>query len=339
MWLGVDMIVWLYVIFIAFVLAMLALDLGVFHRKAHVVSIKESLVWVGVWVSMALLFSVFIYFAYYHQWFGLSLRQLEKPHTLWHGPAAASKAVVLFLTGYMVEESLSADNMFVIAMIMTFFAVPRQLQHRLLYWGILGALVMRGAMIGVGSALVLTFDWVLYIFGAFLVFTAIKMFFSKEDADVKQNILVRYARKLMPVTDDYHGQKFVVRHAGKLALTPLALALISIESADVIFAVDSIPAIFGITADTFLVFTSNVFAILGLRSLFFALAGIMARFQYLKVSLSVLLAVIGVKMLLKEPLHRWIGDSLNYYTLGITVLILASGVVASVIVDKRRNKS
>lgn len=333
------MIVWLYVIFIAFVLAMLALDLGVFHRKAHVVSIKESLVWVGVWVSMALLFSVFIYFAYYHQWFGLSLRQLEKPHTLWHGPAAASKAVVLFLTGYMVEESLSADNMFVIAMIMTFFAVPRQLQHRLLYWGILGALVMRGAMIGVGSALVLTFDWVLYIFGAFLVFTAIKMFFSKEDADVKQNILVRYARKLMPVTDDYHGQKFVVRHAGKLALTPLALALISIESADVIFAVDSIPAIFGITADTFLVFTSNVFAILGLRSLFFALAGIMARFQYLKVSLSVLLAVIGVKMLLKEPLHRWIGDSLNYYTLGITVLILASGVVASVIVDKRRNKS
>jgi len=333
------MIVWLYVIFIAFVLAMLALDLGVFHRKAHVVSIKESLVWVGVWVCMALLFSVFIYFAYYHQWFGLSLRELEKPHTIWHGPPAASRAVVLFLTGYMVEESLSADNMFVIAMIMTFFAVPRQLQHRLLYWGILGALVMRGAMIGVGSALVLTFDWVLYIFGAFLVFTAIKMFFSKEDADVKQNILVRYARKLMPVTDDYHGQKFVVRHAGKLAFTPLALALISIESADVVFAVDSIPAIFGITADTFLVFTSNVFAILGLRSLFFALAGIMAKFEYLKVSLSVLLAVIGLKMLLKEPLHRWIGDSLNYYTLGVTVLILATGVVASLIVDRQKNKS
>lgn len=327
--------IWLWTGFIVFVLTMLALDLGVFHRKAHVVSIRESLAWVGVWVSMALLFSVFLYFAYLYQWFGLTLLDLDLK-TVWTGKEAANRGIVLFLTGYVVEESLSADNMFVIAMIMTFFRVPAAYQHRLLYWGILGALVMRGAMIAMGYTLVQTFDWILYVFGAFLIITAIKMLLTKEEPGVKPNILVRTARKILPVTHDFHKQKFLIRENGKLWFTPLALALISIESADVIFAVDSIPAIFGITADPFVVFTSNVFAILGLRSLYFALAGVMEKFQYLKYSLSVLLAFIGVKMLLKHWMEHIPG--INYWTLAITVLILAVGILASLIVDRRKHR-
>ena len=325
----------LWIGFIAFVLALLALDLGVFHRKAHVVSIREALAWVGVWVSLAMLFSGFVYAAYYHQWFGLTLAMGGgKPDLV--GPAAAGPAFVQFLTGYLVEESLSMDNMFVIAMIMAHVHVPAAVQHRLLYWGILGALVMRGAMILAGVGLVHRFDWILYVFGAFLVFTAVKMLVSREPTDLKQNLLVRWTRKLMPVTEEFHGSRFTVRIDGKLWLTPLAVALIAIESADVVFAVDSIPAIFGITRDPFLIFTSNVFAILGLRSLYFALAGIMEKFRYLKVALSVLLAFIGVKMLLKDLLEPIPG--LNFWTLAVTVLILATGIVASLLADRRKKR-
>jgi len=327
----------LWVGFIAFVLALLALDLGVFHRKAHVVGIREALTWVGVWVSLALLFSGFIYAAYYHEWFGLTLtvaKSAANPEGILQGPAAAGPAFVQYLTGYVVEESLSIDNMFVIAMIMAQFGVPAAVQHRLLYWGILGALVMRGVMIAAGYGLVQQLDWVLYVFGAFLVYTAVRMLVAKGPVDLKQNVLVRAVRKIMPVTEEFHGSQFMIRRDGKRWLTPLAVALVAIESADVVFAVDSIPAIFGITRDPFLIFTSNVFAILGLRSLYFALAGVMEKFRYLKVSLSVLLAVIGVKMLLKHWLEAIPG--LNYWTLGITLLILAAGVLASLWRNRRR---
>jgi len=226
------------------------------------------------------------------------------------------------------------DNMFVIAMIMANFRVPAAVQHRLLYWGILGALAMRGAMIAAGYELVHRFEWILYVFGAFLVFTAVKMLIGREPQGHKQNLLVRAARNLMPVTEEFHGSKFLVRLDGKLWLTPMAVALVAIESADVIFAVDSIPAIFGITRDPFLIFTSNVFAILGLRSLYFALAGIMTKFRYLKVSLSVLLAFIGAKMLLKSWLEHVPGQ--NVWMLAVTVLILATGVIASILADRRR---
>ena len=219
--------------------------------------------------------------------------------------------------------------MFVIALILTYFGVPAKYQHRVLFWGILGALVMRMAMIGAGAALVRSFQWVLYIFGAFLIYSAIRILWGSDEHDPQKNILVRIVRRILPVTNEMDGQHFLTRNPGRLSLTPLALALLAVESADVIFAVDSIPAIFAVTTEPFIIFTSNVFAILGLRSLYFALAGIMNKFRYLKVSLSVLLATIGVKMLLKDVLHDVPG--LTYWVLGAVVVILSAGVVASIL--------
>jgi len=345
--------------FTAFVLLMLALDLGVFHREAHAVSLKEAIGWSAVWIFLGLAFSIFIYFGYERHWLGLG-RSVDPVDGLFNSGRTAS---IKYLTGYIVEESLSADNMFVIAMVFRAFGVPLVYQHRVLFWGIMGALVMRGAMIGLGVALISRFHWILYVFGVFLIITAIRMLTLKsEHADPNRNRIVRLARRFFPVTTRYHRDHFVVRAGspasgesalagqepvpdvavlnakpGTLMLTPLALALIVVETSDVAFAVDSIPAIFAITADPFLVFTSNVFAILGLRSLFLALAGMLDKFRYLKVSLSVVLLVIGVKMLTAEWLKEALGKNFNFYLLGVVVLVLAAGIVTSLIADAGEN--
>ena len=348
-------VIWLA--FIAFVLLMLALDLGVFHRKAHAVSVREAVGWSAVWISIGLAFAVFVYFAYNGNWFGLGTL-VDPVDGLVNGGATA---VEKYLTGYIVEKSLSVDNIFVIAMIFGFFAVPPLYQHRVLFWGILGALVLRGAMIILGAKLIAEFHWILYLFAAFLILTALKMLFMKsEHGDPNRNAVVRLARRMFPVTARFHGEHFVVRagtsaslesevpgavsvadevvqaaRPGTLLLTPLALALVMVETTDVIFAVDSIPAIFAITGDPFLVFTSNVFAILGLRSLYFALAGMVQKFRYLKVSLALILLVVGVKMLIAGWLKEVLGKSFNLYVLLTVLAILAAGVVASVLADRR----
>jgi tellurite resistance protein TerC len=311
---------WLWLGFILLIGLLLAFDLGVFHRKAHVVQPGEALLWSGVWIGLALLFNVFLYFAYERHWLGLDL-----PNTEPDGQTAA----LAFFTGYILEKSLSVDNIFIIALVFAYFAVPPVYQHRLLYWGILAALLMRGAMILVGVALIEQFHWLLYGFGVILIVTAIRMLFTKEKRQVHENRLVRIVRKWFPVTDDFEGQKFAVRRDGRRYLTPLALALVAVEGADLILAVDSIPAIFAVTEDPFLIFTSNVFAILGLRSLYFALAHVLERLHYLDRSLAAILALIGAKMLFKDVLHGVPGIML--YTLGAIVLILAAGVIASLV--------
>lgn len=266
---------WHWAAFIVAVVFFLALDLGVFHRQAHIVSFKEALVWTTAWFSLAMLFA-----------FGLSF---------WRGKEDAEN----FVTGYILELSLSMDNVFVIALIFGFFRVPLERQHRVLFWGILGALLMRGVMIGVGAALIKNFHWMLYVFGGFLLLTGVKMIFSGDDGvHPEKNPVIRLVRKFFPVTPDFDGDKFVTQWNGRKAFTPLAIVLLMVETTDVVFAVDSIPAIFGVTQDPFLVFTSNVFAILGLRSLYFVLANAIGYFRYLKIGLSFVLVFIGVKMLL-----------------------------------------
>ena len=350
---------WPWIAFLTFVLMMLALDLGVFHRKAHVVSTREALAWSGVWLAMGLAFSVVVYFAYEGQWFGLGTVVDAVDGLMNNGAAATEK----YLTGYVVEKSLSVDNIFVIAMIFGFFAVPPIYQHRVLFWGILGALLLRGVMIGVGAKLIAEFHWILYLFAAFLILTAIKMLFLKSDeSDPNKNFVVRTMRRLFPITARFHGEHFVVRAGapasyecetpgapmvadevvdrakpGTWLLTPLALALVMVETTDLIFAVDSIPAIFAITADPFLVFTSNVFAILGLRSLYFALAGLVDKFRYLKVSLALVLMIVGVKMLLAEWLKLALGEHFNLYLLAVILIVLAGGVVASILADRHES--
>jgi len=265
---------WHWVGFIACVLIFLALDLGVFHRKAHQVSFREALLWTSLWFCLAMLFAVAL------------------------KPLRGEKEALEFVTGYLIELSLSMDNVFIIALIFGYFHVPAEHQHRVLFWGILGALIMRGIMIGAGVALINMFHWLLYVFGAFLVFSGIKMMFVESEVDPEKNRVVRLARKFFPVTPELHGQRFMTIWNGRKALTPLALVLLMVETTDLIFAVDSIPAIFAVTRNPFIVFTSNVFAILGLRSLYFVLAGAIGYFRYLKTGLSVVLVFIGVKMLL-----------------------------------------
>ncbi len=351
--------IWIWLGFILFILLMLALDLGVFHREAHVITLKEALGWSAFWIALGLTFSGFVYLGYEHHWLGLGATADAVDGSINDGAAATTK----YLTGYIVEKSLSVDNIFVIAMIFASFAVPAMYQHRVLFWGILGALVMRGGMIAAGAALIARFHWILYIFGVLLIATAVKMLLIREHSDPSKNGLVRLTRRLFPVTDRFHGQNFFVRagseashaapvrgHAvevdpavsrlersrpGALMITPMFLALLLVEFTDLIFAVDSIPAIFAITADPFLVFSSNVFAILGLRSLYFALAGMIAVFKYLKVTLAAVLALVGVKMLTAEWLKAAIGPNFNLYLLLIVLLILAVGVVASVIANRR----
>lgn len=343
--------IWMWAAFVGFVLLLLFLDLGVFHRRAHVVTMKEALGWSAVWILLGLSFTVFIYFGYENHWAGLGSSVDAVDGVVNGGRSAAIK----YLTGYVVEKSLSVDNIFVISMIFGFFAVPAIYQHRVLFWGILGALFMRGAMIAVGAKLVSDYHWILYVFGVFLIITAVKMLFLKTDhSDPNRNVLVRWTRRWFPITSRFHGEHFVVRagspasnesdlpgnaavpdeavqkaKSGTLMLTPLALALIMVEATDLIFAVDSIPAIFAITADPFLVFTSNVFAILGLRSLYFALAGMIGMFRYLKVSLALVLILVGAKMLAASWLKEVLGANFNFYLLGLVFLVLAVGVAAS----------
>jgi len=342
---------------------MLAIDLGVFHRKSHEVGFRESLMWSAVWITMGLAFSGLVYVGYEKHWFGLGSAIDAVDLMQNNGYLAATK----YLTAYVVEKSLSVDNIFVIALVFSSLSVPPRYQHRVLFWGILGALALRGTMIGLGSMLVQNFHWILYVFGGFLLFTGLKMLFMKEDeedAHPEKNRIVKWMRRVFPITQNFHGQHFMVRAggpwslesaepgkapvtdavlaaapAGKWLLTPLFVALVLVEVTDLIFAVDSIPAVFAITADPFLVFTSNVFAILGLRSLYFALAGLIHKFQYLKPALSLILVLVGVKMLAAKWLKMWLGDSFNVIVLAVIVSILAIGVVTSIVFSKKEEAS
>ncbi|MFN8668231.1 MAG: TerC family protein [Gemmatimonadaceae bacterium] len=319
---------WAWGGFLAFVLLVLAIDLGVLNKEAHVVSIKEALRFTVAVAFLAACFGVLVYFLYEHHWLGLGTHVDKLDGLMNNGRLAAVK----FFTGYVIELSLSADNVFVIAMIFQYMRVPALYQHRVLFWGILGALVMRGSMILLGASLIARYHWILYLFGAFLVYTAAKMLLAKEEEEGEtpgDGVVLRLLRRAFPITPTYHEQHFAVRQAGKWVLTPLAVALVLVETTDLIFAVDSIPAIFAITTDPFLVFTSNVFAILGLRSLYFALAGAIEKFRYLKVSLAAILGLVGVKMLVADLLKDYLGPNFNFWLLGMVAAILAAGVAAS----------
>jgi len=316
-----SLVVWIG--FLAFVLTMVLLDLGVFHRKAHVVRLREALAWTVFWILLALVFNVLVFFLYQENWGVLgsvSTQQLS-------GHAAAAQ----FLAGYVLEKSLSVDNIFVIAMIFAYFSIPLAQQHRILFWGILGAVVLRGVMIALGAALIARFEWVVYVFGALLLISAAKMLMVRHDnIEPDRNPLVRLVRRLYPVSGDVRAGRFFVVHNGRRAATPLLLALLLVESSDVLFALDSIPAVFAVTRDPFLVFTSNIFAILGLRSLYFVLAGFMDKFRYLKMSLVFVLSYVGVKMILS---HHYPIPTL--VSLAIIGGILSVGIVASLIGAER----
>ena len=303
--------IWLWIGFNLFVLLMLALDLGVFHRKSHVVSIKEAITWSLVWISLSLLFNTGIYFFW--------------DKFVPNSDYSNSEAALAFFTGYLIEKALSVDNIFVFILIFTFFSVPSAYQHRVLFWGILGALIMRGALIGVGAALLEEFHWVIYIFGGFLIFTGIRMaLHQNEELSPENNPLVKFFRKFMPVTENFEEDKFFIRRAGIWMATPLFLILLIVESTDLIFAVDSIPAIFSVTHHPFIVYTSNVFAILGLRALYFLLANVMDKFHYLKLGLSVVLTFVGVKMVIVDFYKIPVGASLV-----VIATILAASIAAS----------
>ena len=325
--------IWAWSGFLAFIAVVLALDLGVFNRKSHAPTLREAMIFTTGTVVMAGLFAVLVYYAYEAHWLGLG-QAIDAVDGQVNGGRLAS---VKFLTGYVVELSLSMDNVFVIALIFEHLKVPLMYQHRVLFWGILGALAMRGTMIGVGAQLVARYHWILLFFGAFLVFTGVRMLFqsTQEHEEEVESWVTRWLRRHFPVTDRFHEQHFVVELNGKRFLTPLAVALVLVETTDLIFAVDSIPAIFAITADPFLVFTSNVFAILCLRSLYFGLAGLIQKFKYLKVSLALVLAIVGVKMLTAEWIKHWLGDASNFWLLGVIFTVLIGGGVASWIAARR----
>jgi tellurite resistance protein TerC len=303
--------------FVVLVLLLLALDLGVLNRKPHEISVREAVRWTALWVLLAFTFNVGLGFLYEYRVFGIGER---------YGLALSGKQAALqFFTAYLVEEALSIDNLFVMAMVFQYFGVPQENQHRVLFFGILGALVFRGLFIGAGLKFIEMFEWSVYLFGALLVYTALRMLLTKEgEQDIAKNPLVRMARRFFPLTDRYHGNQFFVRtEAGRMA-TPLFMALIMIEASDIVFAVDSVPAVFGVTRDPFLAYTSNVFAILGLRSLYFALAAALRSFRYIKVSLVLVLGFVGAKMLLTH--HLPIGSGVS---LGVIIVVLGIGIVAS----------
>jgi tellurite resistance protein TerC len=306
---------WHWAGFILCVMVFLALDLGVFHRRAHVVKFREALAWTALWVALSFLFAGALV------------------------PLRGKQEAIEFVTGYIIELSLSMDNVFVIALIFAYFRVPSQYQHRVLFWGILGALVMRGVMIALGAALIQRYEWVLYVFGVFLVFTGIKMLFTSDDGvHPEKNPVVRTARKFFPVSPDFDGHKFTTLAKGGRALTPLAIVLLMVETTDLIFALDSIPAIFSVTKRSFIVFTSNVFAILGLRSLYFVLAGMIDYFRYLKVGLSIVLAFIGVKMLLDphdEPPKWFQVEISNALSLAVVGGIILGSILVSLLAARR----
>jgi tellurite resistance protein TerC len=364
---------WAYVAFIGLVVLFLALDLGVFHREAHEVSMKEAATWSVIWLTCGIAFSAFVYKAYDANWLGLGLDtprynthelagQVPEQPIIISGTVEGLEAAKQYLVGYVVEKSLAMDNIFIIALIFSFFAVPAKYQHRVLFWGIIGALIMRGGMIGIGAGLILKYQWILIIFGGFLVLTALKMALIKGNDDPSQNIAVRVCKKLLPTVDFYDGQRFFTRRtvkptyskdpatgkeiqdappagtlSAKWSITPLFLALILVEVTDLVFAVDSIPAIFAITPDPFIVFTSNIFAILGLRALYFCLAALIAKFRFLKPALILILAFVGVKLLLLSvpPYLDVIGmapqKSIKLDTTLSLVIVLATLALATVL--------
>ncbi len=298
-----------WIIFTVGILGLLLVDLGVFHKTARAVSQKEAMGWVVFWFLLAMSYCGFVWW--------------------WKGERTA----IEFLTGYIIEASLSVDNIFVFILIFGYFKVPDEYQHRVLFWGILGALIMRGIMIGVGTALINNFEWVIYIFGAFLIFTGIRMALTDEHGvDPEKNPAVKILRKIMPVTSKYHDKRFFIKENGVRYATPLFVALLVVEVSDVIFAVDSIPAVFAITRDPFVVFTSNVFAILGLRSLYFALSGVIHKFHLLKFGLSIVLTFVGVKMLIGHSIYAIpIG-----WSLGVVAGVLALSMVLSLVIPEKK---
>ena len=376
-----DLKVWAYVGFIGLVIVFLALDLGVFHREAHEVAMKEAVTWSVIWLTCGIAFSGVVYMAYENHWLGLGLNtpmystseaMKAGAPLIVSGEVQGLEASKQYLVGYVVEKSLAMDNIFVIALIFSFFAVPARYQHRVLFWGIIGALLMRGGMIFLGAGLIMKYQWILIIFGGFLILTALKMALIKGNDDVSQNIAVRLCKKFFRVTDFYDGQKFFTRRtvrptysrgedgrevmdppppgslSGAWAITPLFLALILVEITDLVFAVDSIPAIFAITPDPFIVFTSNIFAILGLRALYFCLAALIQKFRFLKPALILILAFVGVKLLLLSvpPYLDVIGmtkaDPIKIDTtvsLLVVVGTLALATVLSVVIPSRPSET
>jgi len=376
---GAGLKVWAYVGFVGLVLGLLALDLGVFHREAHEVKFKEAAGWSVVWLTLGVVFSGAVWWGYERHWLGLGL---ETPRYNTHemagktaeeplielGEVTGAEAAEQYLVGYVVEKSLAMDNIFVIALIFSFFAIPGKYQHRVLFWGIIGALVMRGGMILIGGELIMRYQWVLIVFGAFLVLTALKMALIKGHDDPSQNIVVRLCKRFVPMVEFYDGQRFWTRRTvpptyrldtatgrmvqdpppagtlGRWAITPLFLALVMVEITDLVFAVDSIPAIFAITPDPFIVFTSNVFAILGLRSLYFCLAALIAKFRFLKPALILILAFVGVKLLLLSVppylpvvgLEARAGIKVDTtVSLVVVISLLVAATVLSVVLPKR----
>jgi tellurite resistance protein TerC len=300
----------MWLLFLAIVLALLVFDLGVLHRDSHEIGVAESLRLSAVYIAIGLAFSGFV-------WYQIGAVQSFE-----------------YLTAFVVEKTLALDNIFVIALIFSFFSIPKEYQHRVLFWGILGVIVLRGIMIGLGATLVSQFGWILYIFAAFLIFTGVKMLFVKEsETDLENNPALKFMRAKFNVTERLHGNSFFVKHAGKWFVTPLFLALVLVELADLIFAVDSVPAVFAITTDPFIVYTSNIFAILGLRALYFALAAVLHRFEYLKTALAILLVFIGSKIFIADLLG--LAKFPPEISLAITFAILAAGVIYSLIKTKK----
>ena len=295
--------VWLWIGFNLFILTMLALDLGIFHRKVHTVSIKEALLWSLMWIVLAMIFNVGLYFF------------------------SGVETALQFFAGYLIEKSLSVDNIFIFVLLFTSFQVPAAYQHRVLFWGVLGALVLRGILIALGSVLLAMFHWIFYLFGAFLIVTGLRMAFHRTaEVHPEQNPLMRFFRRIIPITNDYVGGRFIVQQAGRVLLTPLFLVLVIVETTDLIFALDSIPAVFAVTLDPFIVYTSNAFAILGLRSLYFVFANAMGKFYYLKLGLAVILTFVGMKMILSDIYHIPTG-----LALAVIALVLAAAIIASVV--------
>ncbi len=311
-----------WIVFVSLILILLALDLGVFNKKAKVLGARLAGLFTMMWVSLALLFALVVYYLYNSEYVDNS--QMLKP----------LEATMLYLTGYLVELSLSMDNIFVMSMIFSYFAIPRKYQHRVLFWGILGAIVFRAIMIFMGVALLDKFDWMIYVFGVILLYSAYKMAKSgNEEIDFNQNPIVRLVRRVLPVTDEFEGEKFIVKRKWMWAVTPLFIVLIVIELTDIVFAIDSIPAILGITTDPFLVFSSNIFAILGLRSMYFLLDSLLARFAYLKYSLIFILSFVAIKMLLLEVVHFPV-----WLSLLVILLALISGTLGSWLISKKVEK-
>jgi tellurite resistance protein TerC len=310
--------------FFVLILGLLFLDLRVVHRHTHAVKMREATMWTVVWIALGLGFSGVVYLAYEYHWGGAGLAS--------GGAATRHGATAMweYITGYLIEKSLSVDNIFVMAMLFRYFRVPAEYQHKVLFWGILGALVSRGVMIGIGTALIRQFDWIFYVFGAFLVFTAVRLMFDHDhDRDPGQGRIVRWAKRVIPLVERYEGDRFRVKVDGRNVFTLLFLAVVVIELTDIVFAVDSIPAVFGVTDDPFIVMTSNVFAILGLRALYFVVASAMRDFRYLNLAVSTILALVGLKMIA----HDFVHIAPEWSLIGV-VTLLTAGVVASIVANR-----